>query len=257
MRFHIITLFPEMMDNIMSFSIIGRAAKKGAIDISSYHFRDYSQNKHHNVDDTPYGGGMGMLLTVEPIYNCHKAVTGKIETLEKKGLGTRTVYMSPKGKVLNQKKSEELAEYDDLIVICGHYEGVDERVIDLCVDEEISIGDFVLTGGELPCAILIDSVARLVPGVLKGDDCHKMDSISSGLLEYPHYTRPPEFNGISVPDVLLTGHHGNIEKWRHEQSLLKTAVNRPDILEKYRSRMTAEDYKFLADNGIVLESLNE
>ena len=235
MQFHIMTLFPDMMKIILSESIIGRGEKKGCIKINYYNFRDYSDNKHRTVDDTPYGGGRGMLLTAPPLYNCHTAIVDNIRMREAgsdNNTNIRTVYMSPKGKLLTQKTAENLAEYDDLIVMCGHYEGVDERIIEEVVDEEISIGDYILTGGELPCAILIDSVARLVDGVLSDPECHKEESISSGLLEYPQYTRPYDFRGRTVPEILLTGHHANIEKWRSEQSRLITEERRPDLLEK-------------------------
>ena len=235
MQFHIMTLFPDMMKIILSESIIGRGEKKGCIKINYYNFRDYSDNKHRTVDDTPYGGGRGMLLTAPPLYNCHMAIVDNIREREAhadNNINIRTVYMSPKGRLLTQKTAERLAEYDDLIVMCGHYEGVDERIIEEVVDEEISIGDYVLTGGELPCAILVDSVARLVDGVLSDPECHKEESISSGLLEYPQYTRPYDFRGRTVPDILLTGHHANIEKWRSEQSRSITEERRPDLLEK-------------------------
>ena len=237
MQFHVMTLFPDMMRTILSESIIGRGEKKGCIKINYYNFRDYSGNKHRTVDDTPYGGGRGMLLTAPPLYNCHTAVINGIRDREVRdksisSINSRTVYMSPKGRLLTQKTAERLAEYSDLIVICGHYEGVDERIIEEIVDEEISIGDYVLTGGELPCAILVDCVARLVDGVLSDPECHKDESFSSGLLEYPQYTRPYDFMGRKVPDILLTGHHANIEKWRREQSLSITEKNRPDLINK-------------------------
>ena len=233
MQFHIMTLFPDMMKTILSESIIGRGEKKGCIKLNYYNFRDYSDNKHKTVDDTPYGGGRGMLLTAPPLYNCHKAIVDNISDRgiqPENDISIRTVYMSPKGKLLNQKVAERLAKYSDLIIMCGHYEGVDERIIEEVVDEEISIGDYVLTGGELPCAILVDCVARLIEGVLSDPECHKNESISSGLLEYPQYTRPYDFRGRKVPDILLSGHHTNIEKWRMEQSLLITEKNRPDLI---------------------------
>ncbi len=232
MRFDIMTLFPEFVDGILEESIIGRARKSGVIEVKCHNIRDYSEDKHRRVDDTPYGGGKGMLMAAPPIYNCYKAITEDADT--EKYLRSRVVYMSPAGAVFNQKKAEELAEYDRLIILCGHYEGVDQRVLDEIVDEEISIGDFVLTGGELPACIVTDCVARLVEGVLSDPECYMKESISSGLLEYPQYTRPYEFHGVKVPDVLISGNHANIDKWRQEQAILKTGERRPELLEKFR-----------------------
>jgi len=249
MRFHIITLFPDMIRAVLGESIIGRGEARGCISIEYYQLRDYSDNKHRTVDDTVYGGGMGMLLTAMPIYNCWKKIRENINN------NSRTVYMSPKGSLLTQKKAEELNRYDDLIVICGHYEGIDERIIDEIVDEEISVGDYVLTGGELPCAILVDCVARLVDGVLSDPECHEKESISSVLLEYPQYTKPAEFMGRGVPPVLVSGHHANIERWRHERSILLTAERRPDLfrawLEKNLDGLDKHDLKFLKENGLL------
>jgi len=267
MRFHIITLFPDMIKAVLSESIIGRGEKKGYINIEYYQLRDYSDNKHRTVDDTLYGGGMGMLLTAAPIYNCHKAICDNINNFAgaddpgrplknddiKK---VRTIYMSPKGRLLTQKKAEELSQYTDLTVICGHYEGIDERVIEEIVDEEISVGDYILTGGELPCAILIDCVARLVDGVLSDPECHQKESISSGLLECPQYTKPFDFMGREVPEVLISGHHANIERWRWEQSVLLTAKRRPDLfkiwLEKSSGSWDKANIKFLKDNDLLI-----
>lgn len=235
MRFDIMTLFPELVDTVLSESIIGRARKSGAITVKTYNIRDYSEDKHRRVDDTPYGGGMGMLMMAPPIYNCYEAVLrDTVGDEADRKIRQRVIYMSPAGKVLNQKKAEELAEYDRLIILCGHYEGVDYRIIDEIVDEEISVGDFVLTGGEIPACILVDCVSRLVDGVLSASECYEKESISSGLVEYPQYTRPFEFHGVSVPEVLLSGHHANIEKWRQEQSLKLTEQKRPDLLLSYR-----------------------
>ena len=240
-----------MIKSVLSESVIGRGEKKGCIAIEYHQLRDYSDNKHRTVDDTVYGGGMGMLLTAAPIYNCWKTVNEKIGG-EKK---TRTVYMSPKGKLLTQKKAEELVKYTDLIIICGHYEGVDQRVLDMVADEEISIGDYILTGGELPCAILADCVARLAEGVLSDPECHRDESISSGLLEYPQYTKPGEFMGSFVPEVLLSGHHAKIERWRWEQSVLLTAERRPDLFETWlKDNIGALDksgMKFLKENDLI------
>jgi len=254
MRFHIITLFPDMVRAVLSESIIGRGEKKGYINIDYYQLRDFSDNKHRTVDDTVYGGGMGMLLTAAPIYNCWKHIREKIDGFgETKKI--RTVYMSPKGNLLTQKKAEELSENTDLIVICGHYEGVDERVINEIVDEEISIGDYILTGGELPCAILIDCVARLAGGVLSDPECHRKESISSGLLEYPQYTKPFDFMGRKAPEVLISGHHANIDRWRWERSVLLTAERRPDLfkiwLENNFGNLNKYDRKFLKENNLI------
>ena len=230
MRFDIMTLFPDLVDTVLGESIIGRAQKSGAITVKTHNIRDYSEDKHRRVDDTPYGGGKGMLMMAPPIYDCYSSI---IESSEPDA-SRRVVYMSPAGAIFNQQKAEELAKYDQLIILCGHYEGVDQRVIDEIVDEEISIGDFVLTGGELPACIVTDSVARIVDGVLSDPECHMKESISSGLLEYPQYTRPYDFHGTVVPDVLISGNHQKIDEWREEQALLKTKRRRPDLAEKYR-----------------------
>ncbi len=230
MKIEIATLFPEMCEAVLGESIIGRARKAGKIDINCRQIREYTQDKHRRVDDTPYGGGMGMVMQCEPIYNCYKAVC------EELGTKPHTIYMSPKGKILSQEKAEELSKLDNILIICGHYEGIDQRIIDKIVDEEISAGDYVLTGGELPAMILVDSVARMCPGVLSDAECYKDESIYSGLLEYPHYTRPDVWEGEAVPPVLLSGHHKNIEAWRHEKSLEITAQRRPDLLERYNNK---------------------
>ena len=230
MRFDIMTLFPDLVGTVLGESIIGRAQSSGHISVNTYNIRDYSEDKHRRVDDTPYGGGKGMLMAAPPIYNCYKQI---IDSREDKELSTKVVFMSPSGRVLDQKKAEELSHYDRLIILCGHYEGVDRRIIDEIVDEEISIGDFVLTGGEIPACILVDSVARLVDGVLSDPECHENESISSGMVEYPQYTRPYEFHGVKVPDVLISGHHEKINEWRRAEALRLTKENRPDILEKF------------------------
>lgn len=258
MRFHVITLFPDMIRAVLSESIIGRGEKKGYINIEYYQLRDYSDNKHRTVDDTLYGGGKGMLLTAAPIYNCWKTIFDNVNAninINQSEHKIKTIYMSPKGGLLTQKKAEELAENTDIIVICGHYEGVDERIIQEVVDEEISIGDFILTGGELPCAILIDCVARLADGVLSDPECHQKESISSGLLEYPQYTKPFEVLGREVPEILISGHHANIERWRREQSILLTSERRPDLfkiwLEDNTGSLDKNDIKFLKENNLL------
>ena len=231
MRFDIMTLFPDLVNTVLGESIIGRAQKSGAIEVHTHQIRDYSEDKHRRVDDTPYGGGKGMLMAAPPVYNCFQGV---LRAQAEDGFtGTRRViFLSPAGKVLNQKKAEELAQYDNLVLLCGHYEGIDCRVIDEIVDEELSIGDYVLTGGEIPACILVDCVARLCEGVLADAECYEKESISSGLLEYPQYTRPYEWHGVRVPDVLISGHHANIEAWRQKMATEKTERQRPDLLQK-------------------------
>ena len=228
MRIDIITLFPEMCEAVMSESIIGRARKSGAIDVNCVQLRDYAFDKHRRVDDAPYGGGMGMLMMAEPIALCFEDICRKT--------GTRPhfIYMSPQGKVLDQAKVRRLSEYDNLCILCGHYEGVDERLLEEYIDEEISIGDYVLTGGELPAVVLADAVARMVPGVLSADECFELESHYNGLLEYPQYTRPQVWRGKEVPEVLTSGHHKNIEEFRRRESIIRTAKKRPDMLEGAR-----------------------
>ncbi|MBO5041463.1 MAG: tRNA (guanosine(37)-N1)-methyltransferase TrmD [Clostridia bacterium] len=230
MRFDIMTLFPDLVTHVLGESIIGRAQKSGACDIYAHNIRDYSEDKNRRVDDTPYGGGMGMLMAAPPIYNCYCGVLKK--QLEQGFDGRRhVIYLSPTGKVLTQKKAEELAaSYDNLILLCGHYEGVDRRIVEEIVDEEISIGDYVLTGGEIPACILVDCVARLTDGVLSASECYENESISSGLLEYPQYTRPLDYHGMKVPAVLTSGDHKKIDEWRREAAMELTRRNRPDLL---------------------------
>ena len=232
MRFDIMTLFPDVVDTVLGSSIIGRAQEGGLVEVHTHNIRDFSENKHRRVDDTPYGGGMGMLMSAVPIYGCYKSVIEAQKDADA-SLGEvkrRVVYMSPRGKVLTQRRAHELAGYDNIIILCGHYEGVDERIIEEIVDEEISIGDYVLTGGELPACVLVDCISRMLDGVLTNEDCWRGESIASGMLEYPQYTRPYDFRGRLVPEVLLSGHHANIEKWRREQAIKKTRECRPDLL---------------------------
>ncbi len=228
MRIDIMTLFPEYVDGILSESIIGRARRAGTLTIKTHNIRDYSEDKHRRVDDTPYGGGRGMLMAAPPIYRCYQAIVedGTSETSVK----PHVIYMSPRGKVFNQDMAKSFLEYEWLIILCGHYEGVDERIIEEIVDEEVSIGDFVLTGGELPACIVADAVGRLVDGVLTLPECHENESFEGGLLEYPQYTRPPVWMGREVPEVLLSGHHAKIEEWRRGKSVEITRERRPDIL---------------------------
>ena len=228
MRFDILTLFPDLVSNVLSESIIGRAQKAGYLSVFAHNIRDWSEDKNRRVDDTPYGGGMGMLMAAPPVYNCYDAVRSMAPEMK-----SRAIYMSPKGRVLTQDHAKELKEnYDRLIILCGHYEGIDQRVLDEIVDEEISIGDYVLTGGELPACILVDCVSRLIDGVLASSECYENESIASGLLEYPQYTRPYEFHGVKVPDILLSGHHAKIAEWRAAEALRITKEKRPDLLEK-------------------------
>lgn len=226
MRFDIMTLFPEYVDFILSESIIGRARKAEKLDIRTHNIRDYSEDKHRRVDDTPYGGGRGMLMAAPPIYRCYKAIE---ETYAEK---PHVIYMSPKGRVFTQEVAKELSEKPGIVILCGHYEGVDQRLIEEIVDDEISIGDYVLTGGEVPACIVVDAVGRLCDGVLALPECHEKESFEDDLLEYPQYTRPPVWMGREVPEVLLSGHHANIDKWREEQAKEITADRRPDLLNK-------------------------
>ena len=225
MRIDIITLFPEMFEPVFNDSIIGRAQKSGEISIHTHQLRDFAFDKHRRVDDTPYGGGMGMLMKAEPITLCFE------EICRQTGERPHFVYMSPQGKTLNQQRLKELADIKNICVLCGHYEGVDQRLLDSFIDEEISIGDYVLTGGEIPAMVFCDALCRMVPGVLTNNECFTEESHYNGLLEYPQYTKPSEWRGIEVPDVLLSGHHANIEKWRKEKSLEVTAQKRPDLLK--------------------------
>ena len=227
MRFDIATLFPEMCNTVLNESIIGRAKNRGFVELYCHNIRDFSDDKHRRVDDTPYGGGNGMVMKCKPIYNCWKYVC------EELGQKPHTIYMSPKGEVLTQQKAIKLSQMDNIFLLCGHYEGVDQRVIDTIIDEEISIGDYVLTGGELPALVLVDTVTRLCEGVLASDECFQDESHFNGLLEYPQYTRPEIWNGIPVPQVLLTGHHKNISNWRKEESLKITKERRIDMYNTY------------------------
>ena len=236
MRFDILTLFPEMVRGVLEESVIGRAQQNGIIEVKAHDIREYTVNKHRKADDAPYGGGKGMLMATQPICDCFDAVCKEFEPNTK----THVIYASPRGRIFNHEIAKELAEYDNLVILCGHYEGIDQRVIDEIVDEEISIGDYVLTGGEIPACIIVDAVSRLIDGVLSDRECYEKESVASGLLEYPQYTRPPVFRGKEVPEVLLSGHHANIEKWRLEKSLELTKERRPDLYEKYVEEHRAE-----------------
>ena len=237
MQFYIMTLFPEMVMNGLNTSIIGRAMANELLSIEAVNIRDYAFNKHHSVDDYPYGGGAGMLMQAEPVYQCYKAIEEKIGN-EKK---PRVVYLSPQGQTFNQTMAEEFAKEEELVFLCGHYEGIDERVLEEIVTDYVSIGDYVLTGGELPAMIMVDAISRLIPGVLHNNVSAEFESFQDSLLEYPHYSRPETWHDKKVPPVLLSGHHVNIEKWRREQSVIRTAKNRPDLLEK--ANLTAKERK--------------
>ena len=249
MHFVVLTLFKEMVETIMNTSIMGRALDKGLIDLDVIDIRDYAENKHNRVDDYPYGGGAGMVMQAGPVYKACEAarslVDGKNLTWESadKKKRTRLIYLSPIGRPFTQDVAKELAEEESLIFLCGHYEGIDERALELEADDYISLGDFVLTGGELPAICIMDAVARLIPGVLSNDESASDESFEGNTLEYPQYTRPEEFMGMRVPDVLLSGHHANIKQWRREQSLLRTKEHRPDLFEKVE--LDKKDKKFL------------
>ncbi len=237
MNFHVLTLFPEMIQNVLKESITGRAIRKGSITLNTVNIRDFTDNKHGHVDDYPYGGGAGMVMQPEPVFRAYQSVKERIEE------PVRVIYLTPQGKVFNQTMAEELAGEKNLIFLCGHYEGVDERVLNRIVTDNISIGDYVLTGGELPALVMIDAISRKVSGVLGNDASAEIETFYDNLLEYPQYTRPEVFMGEKVPDVLLSGHHANIEKWRREKSLERTMDLRPDLLEK--ANLTASDKEYL------------
>ncbi|AMA63853.1 MAG: tRNA (guanosine(37)-N1)-methyltransferase TrmD [Kurthia gibsonii] len=236
MNIHVLSLFPDMFEGVFGSSILKKAQEKGAVQMNVTDFRSFSQNKHNQVDDYPYGGGAGMVLKPEPLFHA-------VEDLVAQGKKPRIILMCPQGERYDQKKAEELAKEEDLIFLCGHYEGYDERIREYLVTDEISIGDFVLTGGELAAMTVIDSVVRLLPGVLGQEASHVNDSFSTGLLEHPHYTRPADFRGMKVPDVLMSGNHAKIEQWRMEQSLKRTFERRPDLLEHIE--LTKEQQAYL------------
>ena len=226
MKIDIMTIFPDMCNAFLNESIIGRARESGKVEINCVNIRDFTEDKHNRVDDSTYGGGTGMLMQAQPIYDCYKSLCNENEK-------PYVIYMSPQGRVLTQQKAKELSEKEHIAILCGHYEGVDERVLEEIVDEEISIGDYVVTGGELPALILADCISRMLDGVLRNEEAYSLESHYNGLLEYPQYTKPYEWHGKTVPDVLISGHHANIDKWRHEQSLERTRKKRPDLYEKF------------------------
>lgn len=260
MNFYIMTLFPEMVMNGLNTSIIGRAIHKGLLSIEAINIRDYAFNKNNSVDDYPYGGGAGMLMQAEPVYQCYQALSEKIiagkaeeAICAEQGVDSETpvtkkprvIYLSPQGRTFNQTMAEEFAKEEDLVFLCGHYEGIDERVLEEIVTDYVSIGDYVLTGGELPAMIMVDCISRLVPGVLHNDVSAEFESFQDNLLEYPQYSRPEVWHDKRVPEILLSGHHANIEKWRREQSVIRTAKNRPDLLEK--AELTEKEKELIVD----------
>jgi len=239
MRMDVLTLFPEMFEGVFNSSILGKAQEKGIVQLRAHNFREHANNKHNTVDDYPYGGGGGMVLKAEPIFSAVESL------IEEDAPKPRVILMCPQGERYSQAKAEELAKEEHLIFICGHYEGYDERIREFLVTDELSVGDYVLTGGELPAMTIIDSVARLLPGVLGNETSAVTDSFSTGLLEYPHYTRPADFRGMKVPDILLSGHHANVEAWRKQQSLRRTLERRPDLLEHVE--LNKKEKKWLQD----------
>lgn len=237
MNFHVLTLFPEMIMNGLETSILGRAAAKGIVSFEAVNIRDYTLERHGKVDDYPYGGGAGMVMQAEPIYRAYAALVEKI------GKKPRVIYMTPQGQTFNQSIAEDLAKEEDLVFLCGHYEGVDERVLEMIATDYLSAGDYVLTGGELPAMMMIDCISRLAPGVLNNNVSAEFETFHDNLLEYPQYTRPEVFMGKKVPDILLSGHHANVEKWRREQSIIRTLKNRPELLED--AVLSKKEQKFL------------
>ncbi len=230
MRFHVLTLFPEMVLDGLNTSIIGRAIQNGKIGLEAVNIRDFATNKHMKVDDYPYGGGAGMVMQAEPVYLAYRSVEERISVLSETAKKPRVIYLTPQGSVFNQRMAEDLSKEEDLIFLCGHYEGIDERVLEMIVTDHVSIGDYVLTGGELPAMVMIDTISRLVEGVLHNDDSARYESFADNRLEYPQYTRPEEFMGRKVPEVLLSGNHAKIAEWREEESLKRTRERRPDLL---------------------------
>lgn len=246
MNFHVLTLFPEMIQQGLNTSITGRAIDKGLITVNTVDIRDFSEDKHNRVDDYPYGGGAGMVIQAEPVYKSYGYLVNHIKMSKAEASSfqrPRVIYVTPQGSVFNQSLAQELALEEDIIFLCGHYEGIDDRVLNMIVTDNVSIGDYVLTGGELPAMVMIDAISRLIPGVLNNEVSSEFESLQDSLLEYPQYTRPEVFMGMKVPEVLLSGHHANIEAWRREQSILRTYERRPDLLEK--ADLTEEEGEFL------------
>ena len=237
MNFHVLTLFPEMIEQGVNTSITGRAISNGLISLNTINIRDFSDNKYGHIDDYPYGGGAGMVMQPGPVYDSYQSVVNQI------GYKPRVVYLTPQGKVFNQHMAVEFSKEKDLVFLCGHYEGIDERVLEMIVTDNVSIGDYVLTGGELPSMVMIDAISRLVPGVLNNDDSAEFESFNDNLLEYPQYTRPAEFMGKEVPTILLSGNHPKVDQWRREQSIIRTIERRPDLMED--ANLTKDDIKFI------------
>ena len=237
MNYHVLTLFPEMIENGMNTSITGRAITKGLLSLEAINIRDFAFNKHQKVDDYPYGGGAGMLMQAEPVYLSYESIAERI------GRKPRVIFLTPQGKTFNQDMAKEFALEEDLVFLCGHYEGIDERVLEEIVTDYVSIGDYVLTGGELPAMVMMDSISRMVPGVLNNQESGETESFSGNLLEYPQYSRPEEWRGKRVPEVLLSGHHGKVDEWRRQQSLKRTLERRPDLLEG--AKLDKKDEEFL------------
>ncbi len=237
MNFHVLTLFPDMIQGGVNTSITGRAMGKGLISLNTINIRDYAGNKYGQVDDYPYGGGAGMVMQPGPVYRSYESVVERI------GYKPRVIYLTPQGKVFNQSMAEDFAKEEDLVFLCGHYEGIDERVLEMIVTDHVSIGDYVLTGGELPSMVMIDAISRLVPGVLNNNVSAEFETFNDNLLEYPQYTRPEEFMGEKVPPILLSGNHPKVDQWRREQSILRTMERRPDLMEE--ANLTKEDMKFI------------
>lgn len=239
MNYHVLTLFPQMIEQGLNTSIIGRAMAKGILTLNTVNIRDYAYNKHQKVDDYPYGGGAGMVMQAEPVFLAYQGIVERI------GRKPRVIYLTPQGQVFHQQMARELAKEEDLVFLCGHYEGIDERVLEEIVTDQVSIGDYVLTGGELPAMVMIDSISRMVPGVLSNEESGETESFAGNLLEYPQYSRPEVWHDRKVPEVLLSGHHANVEKWRREQSILRTAKWRPDLLRK--AELTGKEWNWLRE----------
>ncbi|MBQ8307157.1 MAG: tRNA (guanosine(37)-N1)-methyltransferase TrmD [Blautia sp.] len=239
MRYHVMTLFPEIIESCMKSSITGRAIDAGILSLSAVNIRDYAFNKHQKVDDYTYGGGAGMLMQAEPVYLCWESIAGNLPRKP------RTIYLTPQGRLFDQQMARELAQEEDLIFLCGHYEGIDERVLEEVVTDQVSIGDYVLTGGELPALVMMDAISRMVPGVLGNEESGETESFSGGLLEYPQYSRPMVWHGREVPEVLMSGHHANVDKWRRERSIERTVRNRPDLLKK--AELTNQEWAYVRE----------
>ncbi len=251
MNFYVMTLFPDMIVNGLNTSITGRAIENGLISLEAVNIRDYTLDKHNHVDDYPYGGGAGMVMQAQPVYDCYKSIENKIKKQNEQShinKKPRVIFLTPTGKTFNQQMARDFAAEENLVFLCGHYEGIDQRVLDMIVTDNVSIGDYVLTGGELPAMVMIDAISRHVKGVLNNDISAETESFTDNLLEYPQYTRPEEFMGVKVPEVLLSGHHANIERWRRNQSLIRTYENRPDMFENVE--LDKKDRKFLMENNI-------